>query len=211
MNETFLNHLDWRFATKQFDPDKKLSEADLDRILTAAQMSPSSFGIQPYHIHVITEDSLRSELRKHSWNQPQVTDCSHYLVFSARTDLNDRIEEYFKLRTGGDAEKRKALEGYESMMRGFAENRSAEWVENWAGKQAYIALGFAMAACAELSIDACPMEGFDHDAVHKSLDLPDHIRPAVCLAIGYRAEGPAWDKVRFPKDELFTMKVPSNS
>ena len=205
MNKGFLDHLDWRFATKQFDADKKVSDADLDRILEAIHLSPSSFGLQMYHVHVITDPEIKTQLRKHSWDQPQVEDCSHFLVFSARTDLNDRIEDYLKLLSGGDDTKREKFEAFEKTLRGFAENRSPEWVENWGGKQAYIALGFALAACAELSIDSCPMEGFDHQAYHDILELPEHIKPAVSLAIGYRKEGPARDKFRFPKGELFTM------
>lgn len=202
---SFLENLQWRFATKQFDAEKKVSDADLEKILEAIRMSPSSFGLQPFHVHVITQNELKQQLREHSWNQPQVTDASHVLVFSARLDLSDRIDMLMELYTNGDESKREQMKQYEMMMRGFSENRDDQWLYNWAAKQSYIAMGFAMAACAELQIDSCPMEGIDASKYDEILQHPAHLKTTFALPIGYRKDGPARPKVRFAKEDLFSL------
>jgi|CXWL01.1.fsa_nt_gi nitroreductase len=204
MSNSFLSNLQWRFATKAFDNSKKVTSTDLQKILEAIRFSPSSFGLQPYHIEVISNTELREKLKTHAWHQPQITEASHILVFSARTDIMTRIDAHMNDLAGGKAEVREQLKDYEGMMTGFAEQRTPEWIKTWAERQAYIALGFALAACAELRIDACPIEGFDPIAFDKELSHPDHLKSVVCLAIGYRREGPARPKCRFPEKDLFT-------
>lgn len=202
----FLDHLNWRFATKSFDSEKKVSAEEIQKVLEAIRMSPSSFGLQAFHVDVVTDANLKEKLKAVSWNQSQVTDCSHYLVFSARTDINERIEKYLDILSGGDAAKREGLNDFGNMMRGFAEDRKDEWLVNWGAKQAYIALGFAMAACAELEIDSCAMEGIDPLKYDEILEHPEHINTAVTLAVGYRKAGPTWEKTRFPQDDMFTNR-----
>lgn len=203
---TFTTQLDWRFATKAFDTNKKVIETDLVTIKKAIQKAPSSFGIQPYHIIDVRDTALRTELQKVSWNQTQVTDASHLLIFCALTDVSARVDQYIDVATGGNAEVKVAMQGYTDMMHGSLDNRSAAEKLDWSGRQTYIALGFAMAACAELSIDSCPMEGFDTPAVHKLLNLPENIQPLAFLPIGYRAAEPERPKVRFPESDLFSTK-----
>jgi nitroreductase len=203
---TFTSQLDWRFATKKFDPTKKVSEQDLNKILTAIQKAPSSFGIQPYHIFVVTDPEVRKAMRAASWDQPQVTDSSHIFVFCSRTDLKERVDAYLEVASGGSAEIKEKMKGYADMMHGSLDNRTEEAKQNWSGRQAYIALGFGLASCAELNIDACPMEGFDNAAVNKILNLPENMNSLAYMAIGYRAEEPTMPKVRFPQTDLFTMK-----
>ena len=130
--------------------------------------------------------------------------CSHLLVFCARTDLQDRIEAYFQIASNGDDEVRANLKGYEDMMRGFFADKDENFVYAWARNQAYIAHGFALAACAELKIDSCPMEGFDPSAVDEILALPDYLKSVVMLPIGYREVDPHHPKVRYPEDDLFS-------
>jgi nitroreductase len=204
MEKSFIKNLNWRFATKIFDPEKKVSDGDLEKILEAIRYSPSSFGLQPFHVHVITDSELRMNMKTYAWNQSQVTDASHFLVFSSRTDVMERVEQLMELLTSGNPEIRSKMKAYESMMIGFAENRDPKWIKGWGERQAYIALGFAMAACAELEIDSCPMEGFDAEAFDKLLHPPEHMKSVVALAIGYRKEGPAQSKTRFPSSDLFT-------
>ncbi len=201
---SFLSNLNWRFATKSFDPNKTVSDEKLEQIKEAIRMAPSSFGLQAFHVEIITDAEVKKTLREHSWNQPQVTDCSHLLVFSARTDLPERIEQLLELMSGGDAEKKEALHSYANMMRGFAEGKNNDWVGNWGAKQAYIALGFAMAACAEIQIDSCPMEGLDAQQYDEILKHPEHLKTVVILPIGYRAAEPDRPKVRFPESDLFS-------
>lgn len=204
---TFTTQLDWRFATKTFDTTKKVSDADLMVIKQAIVKTPSSFGIQPYHIIDVQDTALRAELQKVSWGQSQVVDASHLFVFCARTDITSRIDQYVDVATGGSVDAKAAMQGYTDMMHGSLDNRSDAEKLDWAGRQAYIALGFAMAACAELSIDSCPMEGFDSVAVHKLLNLPENIRPLAFLPIGYRAAEPERPKVRFPESDLFSTQA----
>jgi nitroreductase len=201
---TFLENLDWRHATKSFDPNKKVSEADLAKIKDAIQMAPTSFGLQPFHVVIVTEPAIRDQIKPVSWDQAQITDSSHLLVFCSRTDTMERLDGYFEIASGGKPEVRAKMEMYENMMKGALEPRSAEDHKHWADKQTYIAHGFALAACAELKIDSCPIEGFDPAAVDKILGLPENTQSVVLMPIGYRAEEPKHGKVRFPESDLFS-------
>jgi nitroreductase len=130
------------------------------------------------------------------------------LVFSARTDVDARIDQYAQLRTGGDAAKMEAMAGLVGMMKNFATMLPDDTTRAaWAARQAYIALGFAMAAAAELEVDSCPMEGFMPAGVKEVLGLPDHVHPVVLLPIGTRAsDDTPYPKARFPQDDLFTNR-----
>lgn len=204
MANTFLDNLDWRNAEKNFDSTKKVSEADLAKVLHAIKMAPTAFGIQPFHVYVVSDQATKLKLKEKGYNQQQFEDASHVLVFCGRNDLADRVNKYFDIASGGDAEKRAAMKGYENMMKGFAEGKQGEEAMVWAYKQSYIAFGFALAACAELKIDSCPMEGFDPAAFDTILNLPSSLKSVVVLTIGYRKEGPEMAKVRFPEEDLFT-------
>ena len=201
---SFLSQLEWRFATKKFDPSKRVSSENLEKILTAIRMAPSSYGLQPYHVLVITNPELRIKLREKSFGQPQVTDASHLLVFCTRTDGMERIDRYVELASGGDSDKAESLQGYAEIMRNDVGKKSPEQFKSWADRQTYIALGFALAACAELEIDSTPMEGFEPKAFDDLLKLPDYLKTVVLLPIGYRAEDPTRNKIRFSKEALFT-------
>lgn len=199
---TFLNNLDWRFAAKGFDPDKKVSDTDLEAIKEAISKTPTSFGLEPYHIKVITDQDLKDRIQAISWNQPQVGTCSHLLVFCYRTDIVDeRIDAYLENASGGNAEIKEKMMPYREMMHGFLSQADIPF---WAARQTYIALAFAMAACAELRIDNCPMEGCDFAKLNEMLELPDHMQSVVMLPIGYRTGDPERPKVRFPKSEIFS-------
>lgn len=205
MEKSFLNNLQWRFATKKFDPERKVSDADMATIRNAMRYAPASSGLQAaYTIYEVVDPAVRAAVREASYGQPQVTDASHFFVFCGRSDLEARAEVMMHHQSEGDQAKRAALSALENMVRGTAAKYSTpEKAFAWSARQAYIALGFGLAACAEMGIDSCPMEGFDQDAVAKVLALPDHIRPMAYLTVGYRAEGPAFPKFRIPESELF--------
>lgn len=200
----FLEQLDWRRAVKVYDPEKKISEEDMKQILRASQMAPSSFGIQPYHVYIVTDVAVREQLRAEAFDQAQFTDASHLLVFASRTDMNERIDGYFETASSGDAEKKAAMQGYRDVIEGFVGNMPAEKQKNWADRQTYIALGFALAAAAELEVDSCPMEGFNPAKFDEILGLPEHMKSVVCLSLGYASEPAKRPKVRFPESDLFT-------
>lgn len=198
---SFLSNLEWRYAAKKFDTTKKVSDADLEKITEAIRLTPTSFGMQPYHFYIVTNQEKKDAIQAAAWNQPQVGTSSHLIVMCARNDLIAVKDEYFDAMSGGSAEVRANLKGFEDMVTGFIPHASPEWAK----KQVYIAQGFALAACAELQIDSCPMEGFDPAAVAKILEVPSNLDVAVMLPIGYRAalEHPR-PKFRFMKEKVFT-------
>lgn len=198
---SFLSNLEWRYAAKKFDTTKKVSDEDLNKILEAIRLTPTSFGMQPYHFYIVTNQEKKDAIQAAAWNQPQIGTSSHLIVMCARNDLMAVKDEYFDAMSGGNEEIRTSLSGFEQMVTGFLPNASPEWAK----KQVYIAQGFALAACAELQIDSCPMEGFDASAVSKILDVPSNLDVAVMIPVGYRAvdEHPR-PKFRFPKEKIFT-------
>lgn len=203
---SFLQNLSWRYATKKFDITKKVNPTDLAKIKEAIRMAPSSYGLQPYHIVEVTDVATRKALRTSAWDQAQITDASNLFVFCARADVLGRVDQLLDLTSGGSTEIKKGLEGYKGMMEASVNSKGAGLLE-WSARQAYIALGFGLASCAELAIDSCPMEGFDPAAFKKILSLPDHIIPFACMAIGYRdTSDTIRPKVRFPENDIFSKK-----
>jgi nitroreductase len=210
--ETLLQALNWRYATKVFDPARKVSEADLKVLLDSLVLAPSSFGLQPYRFLVVTDPQVRAKLREASWGQSQVTDCSHLVVFLARqkmteADVDHLLQRIIQVR-GGKVED---LAGYRSIMVGTLVSgpRSAS-VPEWSARQAYIALGQLMASAALLGLDTCPMEGFDPAKYDEILDLGNTpFRTVVVCPVGYRASGDKYAslaKVRFPAEELVEQR-----
>jgi nitroreductase/dihydropteridine reductase len=207
MSTSFLNHLEWRHATKAFDKTKAVSDDHLEKILQAIRMAPTSFGLQPFHVEVIKDQTLREKLLPHAWNQKQVITCSALLVFVARTNLEGRITGYIDTASGGNAEIKAKMQDYEKIMRSTFNGRTQDELKAWAQKQAYIALGFGLAACAELQIDSCPMEGLVGPEFDKILGLEKDHFSSVMLAIGYRDPAVhSLPKVRFPEKDLFHRK-----
>lgn len=200
---SFLSNLTWRYATKKFDTSKKVSSENLEKILEAIRMTPTSYGLQAYHFYVVSNPEMLAKLQAAAFNQPQVGTASHLIVMCARNDLMQAKDEYFDLMSGGNPEVRASLAGFEQMVGNTVSSPNAL---EWAKKQVYIALGFALAACAELQIDSCPMEGFDPKAVAEILNLPANLDVALLLPIGYRASDEVIrPKVRFAKEKLFTV------
>ncbi len=200
--------LDWRYATKHFDPAQKIPPdvwAALEHALVSA---PSSFGLQPWKFIVVTDAGVKAKLLPVSWGQPQVTACSHHVVFAFRKGVDEAwvdkfLERQIELR-GGSLE---PLAGYRAMMVGFLKNMTAAGlVDSWATKQIYIALGQFMASAALLGIDTCPMEGINPAAYDEILGLTggDYASVVAC-SVGYRSaedKYAAAKKVRFPAGEL---------
>jgi nitroreductase len=137
---SFLSNLNWRYATKKFDTSRKVSDTDLDTVLEAIRLTPTSFGIQPYHFYVISNQEVKEKIQAVAWNQPQIGTSSHLIVFTARTDLAQNKEEFFTLLSGGNPEVRAHLKGYEDMVDGFVASKPTPAdVFPWSAKQAYIA------------------------------------------------------------------------
>lgn len=202
-----LSKLNTRYATKIFDPTKKVSEADMDKLLEAIRLSASSFGLQPYKVLVVEDPAIRAELRKAAWDQSQITDASALLVFAAKYETNAvMVDEFVDLVSNTRNIPKDALSGYSDMMKGSIQSQSPEQIETWVSKQAYIALGFGLVSAAVLDIDACPMEGFSPADFDRILDINKlGLKSKVILAVGYRSEEDKYQhlaKVRQKKEDF---------
>ena len=203
-----LSKLNTRYATKVFDPTKKISEADMEKLLEAIRLSASSYGLQPYKVLVIKNPEIRAELRKVAWNQPQITDASALLVFAAKFETNaDTVDDFIDLVAQTRNMPKDALSTYSEMMKGSLQGMSQEQIETWVSKQAYIALGFGLVAAAVLGIDACPMEGFSEPDFDNILDINKlGLKSKVVMAVGYRSPEDHYAglaKVRQKSEDLF--------
>ena len=203
-----LSALNWRYATKAFDPDRKIPEATWKTLEEALLLSPSSFGLQPYRFLVVKDPAVRASLRPHSWNQGQVTDASHYVVFAGRTAITEaEINRFLDRIVEVRGVPRESLEGYRGMMYGSLLGPGSEArIPHWSSLQVYIALGNLMTSAALLGIDTCAIEGFvpaEYDAL---LGLrQEGYASVVCCALGYRSAGDKYaaaPKVRLPAKEL---------
>ncbi|MDR8391398.1 NAD(P)H-dependent oxidoreductase [Aliifodinibius sp. S!AR15-10] len=203
-----IQTLEWRYATKQFDPTKKVSPDDLEKIKKAIQLSASSYGLQLYKVLIIEDQELRERLKPASWGQDQITDASHLIVFCNYAEVNDRdVDEFLELKVETQQLDMQEVEGYGDFMKDKIDEKSAVEQAHWTARQTYLALGNLLAACAELKIDACPMEGFEPDRYNKILGLEEQgLNASVIAAIGYRTEDDERqfaEKVRKPKHQLF--------
>ncbi len=207
---TLLETRQWRYATKKFDPNKKVSEKDLQLLLEATRLSASSYGLQPYHIYVISDQELKKKLRPASWNQKQVEDASHIIVFANNADFGkELVDEYLDNVSETRNIPADGLKSYGDFMKSKLLDLPLQSKSEWTAKQAYIAFSNLMQAAAELKIDTCPMEGFEPEEYNRILGLSEKKQNAsVVLAIGYRSEADEtqhYAKVRKSKEELFTL------
>ena len=206
--DQLLSALHWRYATKVFDPARKISPATWAALEDTLVLAPSGFGLQPWRFLVIRDPAVRAKLRPHSWDQAQVTDASHFVVFTARTDLTTGDIAHFIDRTAEvRGQPASALAGYRQLMEGSMLNEARKpHLHDWASRQTYIAMGQLLTAAAVLGIDACPMEGFEPAKYDEILGVrKDGFACIAAVALGYRAEGDKYaklPKVRFSKDEV---------
>ena len=198
-----LASLEWRYATKAFDT-RKLPDATWAALEESLRLAPSSYGLQPWKFIVVNDPALRAKLRPVSWNQSQVTDASHLVVFARRTEVTETdVNEFFNQMVserGADATK---LEPYRQMMLGgVVKGKDAAAQKDWAARQVYIALGQLMGAAAAMAIDTCPLEGIDPDAYTEILGLKGTgYEVVVACAVGYRSSDDKYagmKKIRFP-------------
>ena len=204
-----LEKLKWRYATKAMN-GKKVSQDKIDNIIEAANLAPTSSGLQPFEIMVITNDEIKEQIKKVGWNQSVITECSHLFVFAAwDTYTAERINYMFDLTNEIRGFKNEGWENYRQQLLNSYPQQSAEENFQHASKQAYIAFTAALTAAAFQKVDATPMEGFDADKVDQILNLREKgLRSAVLLPIGYRDASEDWlvnlEKVRKPISKLVT-------
>ncbi len=205
--EQLIGQLNWRYATKQFDPNKKISAADWATLEEALTLSPSSFGLQPWKFIIVDDPKTREKLLAASWGQKQIVDASQLVVFAIRNNLGQKDVDAHVART---AEVRgipeESLAGMRDMIGNFVKGLDETSRRNWAARQVYIALGNFMTSAALLGIDACPMEGVAPAQYDEILGLREKgLGTVVVATAGYRASTDKYatlKKVRFSKDYI---------
>lgn len=206
-----VESLEWRYASKRMNGSKVPSDK-LNNILEAIRLAPSSMGLQPYTVLVIEDEDLKKQITPIAWNQPQIEESSHLLVFAAWEDITPaQINEYISYTAAVRNMPEEALADFKSMLVGIAEKNTKEQNFIWAAKQAYIAFGTALIAAAAEKIDATPMEGFDSAALDKLLNLEEKgLKSVTLLPLGYRDAENDWlvnlPKVRREKEKLFILQ-----
>lgn len=201
--------LDWRYATKKYDPSRKISTPDWNLLVDALTKAPSSYGVQPWNFFVIENPELREKLKPVSWNQSQVTEASHYVIFAYKEKMDlefvqkniDRMAEVRNIPTTN-------LDGYKNLLIENLTKAPEEKIRTWSQRQAYIAMGFLLETAALLKIDATPIEGFDPNAYDQILGLENSgWKTVASVALGYRHSEDAYQhqkKVRFPTEDIIT-------
>jgi nitroreductase / dihydropteridine reductase len=203
-----LDDLRWRYATKKYDPTKKLAQADLDKIIEAARLAPTSSGLQQFRLIVITNQELKDKIVPIAKDQQIVADCSHLLAFVAWDKYTDeRIDKQFNYITDERGLPRGRMSSYTDRLKKLYLNQTEK--ENFVhtARQAYIGFGLAIAQAAELKVDCTPMEGFNTDELDELLDLRSKgLRSVLLLPLGYRDAENDWlekmKKVRKPKEDF---------
>lgn len=208
LRQSLAEAMHWRYATKLFDAGRRIDVDTWGALEESLVLSPSSYGLQPWKFLVITNKELLAELRPHSWNQSQITDCSHLVVFLAERTIGvaeaDRLIETMAATRGVTTD---SLAFYRGMIeKDLINGPRSQQIGQWASNQVYIALGTFMTAAALLGVDTCPIEGFvppEYDRILKLEQTP--YRSCVVCAAGYRDASDKYAdlaKVRYPASEL---------
>ncbi len=206
--QPLLQKLQWRYATKSMDPARKVPQDKLERILEAARLAPTSSGLQPFEIIVVSDPAVREKIRAIAWNQAQITDGSHLLVFAAWDNYTpERINQMFDYTNEVRGFKNEGWEAYRQKLLALYPPREAEVNFQHAARQAYIGLSAALISAAFEEVDATPMEGFDPAALDEILKLRARgLRSVAIMPIGYRQEDKDWlvklKKVRRPREQF---------
>ncbi len=205
--QELTSSLQWRYATKVFDNENKISPDIWSSLEESMVLTPSSFGLQPWQFITITCQKTKQDLLEHSWHQRQVTDCSHLVVLCARDGMNQEdIDKWLDQLANIRGVSRESLEGYAGMMNGFFGNMDREKTLAWAKNQVYIALGQLMMSAAVLNLDACPMEGIIPAEYDRILGLENSgFSTTVACAMGYRSSDDKYAelaKVRYSANEI---------
>lgn len=204
---SLIEDLNWRYATKKYDPTQKVSEEDLNKIIEAARLAPTSSGLQQFRVLVVSNPELKKKLSENALNPEVMVDCSCVLVFAAWDDYStERIDEIYDRTTEERGLPQGRFKSYTDKIKEIYANQTAE--ENFihASKQSYIGLGMALAQAAELRIDSTPAEGFDNALTDEVLGLKEKgLKSVTLLYLGYRAEDDylaPMKKVRNPTEDF---------
>lgn len=203
-----IENLKWRYATKKYDPTKKVAQEDVDKIIEAARLAPTSSGLQQFRVIVITNQELKNKIVPIAWDQDIVADCSHLLVFAAWDNYTEeRIDSIYNFTTDERDLPRGRFDSYTDRLKAMYLPQSAETNFIHTARQSYIGLGLALAQAAELKVDSTPMEGFSSDVLDDLLDLKSKgLKSVSMLPLGYRDAENDWlegmKKVRIKKEDF---------
>ncbi len=207
-NSNLIEALNWRYAVKKFDSSKKIAAADWKALEDSLVLTPSSYGLQPWKFLIVQNPEVRKKLTPASWNQTQVEDCSHFVVFASKVKLDEQYITNFIHETATQRGMAPAiLDGYKKMMMGdLLQGPRSKIIHEWATRQVYIALGNLMTCAALIGIDTCPMEGIDPAKYDDILGLKgtDYLTAVAC-AVGYRSNEDKYakaKKIRFSTDKI---------
>lgn len=205
---SLIENLNWRHAVKAFDPNKKVSEENIEKIIEAARLAPTSSGLQQFRVISISNQEVKEKLVQGALNPDSMKDCSHLLVFAAWDNYTaERIDKVFDYTTDERGLPRGRFSSYTDMLKKVYLDLPDEVNFAHTSRQTYIALGLALAQAAELKVDTCPAEGFDNKVVDEVLELDKMGLKSVSLMyIGYADEEKDWikpmKKVRIPREEF---------
>ena len=205
-----LEALRWRYATKRFNPEKKVSDAQVRQLAEAVNLTASSFGLQHYRLIIVEDQDTKEQLRKVSYDQPQIMECSHLFVLAAKTDLSgDYVDDYMRRMAETRGVELDQVSGFGAYIKGTLSDKSQDFIVNWNKRQAYMGLATLLAAAAELRIDTCPMEGFQPEDYDRILGLTERGLTATVIApVGYRSaedQTQHHKKVRLPLEDFVTV------
>ncbi|UKB78136.1 NAD(P)H-dependent oxidoreductase [Chryseobacterium sp. MEBOG07] len=209
---SLIENLNWRHAVKAYDPNKKISQEDLNIILESARLAPTSSGLQPFRIIVVENQELKDKMVAGALNPEVMRDSSHVLVFAAWDSYsNEKIDKVYDYHTDVRDLPRGRFGSYTDKIKEMYSAQSAEEHFAHTARQTYIALGIALAQAAELKIDSTPAEGFSNAVVDEVLGLKElGLKSVSLLYLGYRDEANDWlssmKKVRIPMDEFIIKK-----
>lgn len=207
MNQ-LLSRLEWRYATKKFDPARPAAQEQVDRIVEAIRLAPTSSGLQPYDLIVVSDPALRARIKPVANDQQQIVDCSHLLVFAAWDDMTPtRIDKMFDLVNSERGFVNEGWEAYRKVLLSKHATQGRQANFEFAARQAYIGLGTGIVAAAMEGVDATPMEGFDPAGVDRVLGLEAMgLRSVSMLALGHRDADGDWlvklKKVRRSREDF---------
>lgn len=206
-----IDDLKWRYATKMFDPKRKISAEQLEILKDAINLTATSYGLQMYKVLIVETQEIKDKLREVSWNQSQVSDCSHHFIFLKHKKYEASfVEEFTKQKAEAIGMNEEKVKFFTDLVHGSVGKFSEEAFQIWSAKQTYIALGNLMAACANQRVDACPMEGIDAAAYDKILDLEDtNYSTVVACPVGFRSPEDKYQhmpKFRLDKKEVFETR-----
>jgi nitroreductase len=207
---SIIDYYNWRYATKEFNSEKKITNSDLEIIKESIRLSPSSYGLQLFKVFIIESQKLKDKLRKVSFNQSQISDASHLFIFCNYTKILEKdIDLYIQNKSFVQQMPISKNEGYGNFLKKNLLKKETEETSIWTNNQVYIALANLMTTCASLKIDSCPIEGFEASKYNEVLNINErNMNAAVVCAVGYRSKLDSSQhekKVRKSSQDLFEI------